>query len=136
MSSRKRLTWRTVREASDSPFLCASSSSSTTIGRYTSCSSKRKIAVGSCISTLVSSTNSRRPSRGRVHSRGSVVVPVEGPESERLRRFKNFLRVAGHLHLAPLTPQHACGVDQKCTALDSQILPAIKTLLLDDIERL
>ena len=32
-SSRKRLTWRTLREASDRPFLLASSSSSTTMGR-------------------------------------------------------------------------------------------------------
>src|SRR5574343_1145710 len=40
------------------PFLWLSSSSSVIMGRYTSCSSKRNSDVGSCISTLVSSTNS------------------------------------------------------------------------------
>ena len=51
----KRLTWRALRAVSDVPFFAASSSSSTVIGRNTSCSSKRNSAVGSCISTFVSS---------------------------------------------------------------------------------
>ena len=42
---------------SEMPFLCPSSSSSVIMGRYTSCSSKRNNEVGSCIRTLVSSTN-------------------------------------------------------------------------------
>src|SRR5690349_13081996 len=58
ISSRKRLAWRALRETSLMPFLWSSSSSSTTIGRNTSCSSKRKRLVGSCISTFVSSTKS------------------------------------------------------------------------------
>src|ERR1700756_3152459 len=91
MSSRKRLTWRTLREASESPFLCASSSSSTTIGRYTSCSSKRKIAVGSCINTLVSSTNNRRPERERGFTSRDSPEAAVGPGSETPRCFKCFL---------------------------------------------
>src|SRR5579863_318982 len=113
MSSRKRLTWRTLREASDKPFLCASSSSSTTIGRYTSCSSKRKMAVGSCISTLVSRMNRRLPVRDLpLISRDSPEAAV-GPGSETLRCFKDFLRVTGNLHLAPLLPQPAGAVQQE-----------------------
>ena len=52
----KRLTWRALRLASEVPFLPLSSSSMTCIGRKTSCSSNRNSAVGSCISTFVSST--------------------------------------------------------------------------------
>src|SRR5262249_29659489 len=96
--------------------------------------------VGSCMRTLVSSTKSRWPSRGRAFwSRGSLAVtvddPVEGPFSERLRRFKYFLRVTGDLHLAPLLAQHTGAVDQERAALDAQILPAIQSLLFDDIEQ-
>src|SRR3546814_5521738 len=57
----KRLTWRALRLASDVPFLPLSSSSITCIGRNTSCSSNLNSAVGSCISTLVSSTWMRLP---------------------------------------------------------------------------
>src|SRR6516165_628917 len=136
MSSRKRLTWRTLREASDSPFLCASSSSSTTIGKYTSCSSKRKIAVGSCISTLVSSTNRRRPVRDLLFiSRASPEAAV-GPPSYTLRCFKHFLRVTGNLHLAPLLRQPAGAVQQKSAALHPQILSAVEAFLFYDIEQL
>src|ERR1700744_1998277 len=79
--------------------------------------------VGSCMSTFVSSTNSRRPSRGR-------------PGSERLRCFKYFLRVARNFHLAPLAPQDASVIQQKRAALDAQVLLTVETLLLDDIEQL
>ncbi len=71
-SSRKRLTWRTLRAASDRPFLPASSSSSTVIGMKMSCSSNRKIAVGSCISTLVSRTNMRRWAVGFFDGKGGL----------------------------------------------------------------
>ena len=67
-----RLTSRTLRAISETPFLAASISSSTAIGRYTSCAPNRNRAVGSCMSTLVSSTNRRasparplRPGRAR-----------------------------------------------------------------------
>ena len=59
-----------------------------------------------------------------------------GPGSERLRCFKHFLRVPRNLHFSPLLPQHSLGVDQEGTALDADILPAIHTFLLDDIEQL
>src|SRR5262245_38281414 len=99
-----------------------------------SCSSNRKIAVGSCISTLVSSTNSRRVAGTRVLLRISAPA-VPGPGSERLRRFKHFLRVPVHLHLAPLVPQHSCRIEQERTAFDPQILAAVQALFLDDIEQ-
>src|SRR5580658_898917 len=135
MSSRKRLTWRTLRAASDSPFLWASSSSSTTIGRYTSCSSKRKIAVGSCISTLVSSTNRRRPARDLPFTSRASPEAAVGPGSETLRCFKYCLRVTGYLHLAPLLLQATAAVQQEGAALDSQILSAVQAFLFDDIEQ-
>ena len=46
-----------LRATSVTPFLLLSSSSSTIIGKKMSCSSNRNNEVGSCISTLVSSTN-------------------------------------------------------------------------------
>src|SRR2546422_5715461 len=58
ISSRKRLACRALRETSERPRLCWSSSSSVAIGRYRSCSSKRNRLVGACISTLGSRTNS------------------------------------------------------------------------------
>ena len=86
---------------SDRPFLPASSSSSTTIGRKMSCSSKRKIAAGSCISTLVSSTNR------------AAGAPSGGPDSFSVRAFRVRARPRGpprrarHLDLAPLAAQDA-----------------------------
>src|SRR6516164_861087 len=136
MSSRKRLTCRTLREASDSPFLCASSSSSTTIGRYTSCSSKRKIDVGSCISTLVSSTNSRRPARDRTFNSRDSPEPAVGPGSLTLRCFKDFLRVTRNLYLAPLPLQAPRAIQQESAALYPQVFSAVKAFLPDDIEQL
>src|SRR5581483_9845723 len=89
--------------------------------------------------TLVSSTNSRCPFRARaLWSRGSLAVtvddPAEGPASERLRRFKYFLRVTGDFHLAPFLAQHTGAIDQERAPFDAQVLPAIQTLLFDDIE--
>src|SRR4029077_1863698 len=135
MSSRKRLTWRTLREASDRPFLCASSSSSTTIGRYTSCSSKRKIAVGSWISTFVSSTTSRRPARGRLFSARASPEAAVGPGSDTPRCFKHCLRVTGNLYLAPLLPQPPAAVEQEGAALDAEILSAVQAFRFYDVEQ-
>src|SRR6185312_8444971 len=91
------------------------------------------MAVGSCINTLVSSTNRRRPSRGRARVSACALA---GPGSERLRCFKHFLRVSRNLHLAPFLPQHAFGVEEEGAALDAEILAAIEALLPDDIEQL
>src|SRR5688500_7481954 len=136
MSSRKRLTWRTLRDASERPFLWASSSSSTTIGRYTSCSSKRKIAVGSCMSTFVSITKRRRWVAGRATARSSPAeVPTALPESERLRRFKYFLRVTVHFHFPPLAPQHSAAVDEKRAAHDAEHFATIHVLFVYDVEQ-
>src|SRR3569833_2816974 len=93
------------------------------------------------MSTLVSSTNNRRPSRGLVlisrESPGAVFVrALAGPGSERLRCFKNFLRMARNFHLAPFAPQDASAIQQKRAALDPHVLPTVQTLLLDDIEQL
>ena len=91
-SSRKRLTWRTLRADSDRPFLPASSSSSTPIGRKMSCSSKRNMAAGSCISTFVSSTNARRAPFGgpvlqhrRQSSRAAARTSAAWPLTRTLR---------------------------------------------------
>src|SRR5581483_12299116 len=89
------------------------------------------------MSTFVSSTNSRRPSRGLAFtSRGSPTIAVPEPGSERLRRFKNFLRVTWHLYLTPFVAQYALLIEQESAALDAEILFPIQTLLLDDIEEL
>src|SRR5690606_38945610 len=99
-----------------------------------SCSSNRKMAVGSCISTLVSSTNRRR----WLWATGFGAAPAlaaAGPGSERLRRFKHFLRVPVHFHLAPLAPQDALGVDEERAAFDTHELAPVETLLADDVEQ-
>ena len=78
-ASSERLTCRAFRATSDMPFLWSSSSSSVIIGRYTSCSSKRKSAVGSCMRTLVSSTNIFTASPcTRFRGRGSNIVITAG----------------------------------------------------------
>src|SRR6266403_6051461 len=65
-ASSERLACRALRATSDRPFLWPSNSSSVIIGRKMLCSSKRNRLVGSCINTLVSSTNSLgRPLAGR-----------------------------------------------------------------------
>src|SRR5277367_1164834 len=100
-----------------------------------SCSSNRKMAVGSCISTFVSSTNRRRPSRDLTFmSRGSLEGAAPEPGSERLRRFKYFLRVTRDFHLAPLLSERALTVQEEGAALDAKIFLTVKTLLFDDIE--
>src|SRR3989344_1419927 len=76
-ASSVRLAWRPLRATSVMPFLWPSSSSSTIIGRKMSCSSKRKRLVGSCRSTLVSSTKSLVGPCG-ADLRVRVVVAVGG----------------------------------------------------------
>src|SRR5687767_9653976 len=100
-----------------------------------SCSSKRKIAVGSCISTFVSSTKRRRWMAGRVAGFCATAVPVAAPDSERLRRFKDFLRVTVHLHLAPLLAQDAFGIEQERAALDAHEFPTIHAFFADHVEQ-
>src|SRR5690606_2666949 len=152
-SSRKRLTCRTLRAASDKPFLPASSSSSTTIGMYTSCSSKRKIAVGSCISTFVSSTKMRRCVRSReARARlGSGALPLgisvaadgeskESEESFTCLQFghcgEHFVGVPGYLYLAPFAPQDAPLVDEERAAFDAHVLAPVHALFLVHVDQL
>src|SRR3954464_12550181 len=104
------------------------------MGRNTSCSSKRNIAVGSCMSTFVSSTKSRRCAWLFAGSRSPFAAP-EGEGSERLRRFKNFLHVAGHLHAAPFALKYALSIDQKSTAIDTHVLAPVEGLFTDDVEQ-
>src|ERR1700733_14458698 len=93
--------------------------------------------VGSCMSTFVSSTNSRWPSRGLVFmSRGSLDAAAPGPGSERLRRFKYFLRVTRDFHLAPLLSKHTLAVQKEGAALNTKIFLAVEALLFDDVEEL
>ncbi len=69
-------------------------------------------------------------------SRGSLDAAAPGPGSERLRRFKNFLRVTRDFHLAPLLSEHALAVQEEGAALDAKIFLTVKTLLFDDVEEL
>src|SRR5262247_1927262 len=90
-----------------------------------SCSSKRNTAAGSCISTLVSSTNARRaPFAGRFFSIGSDFS----------RGFEHLGRVPLDPHLAPLAAQGARGVDQEGAPLDSHHPAAVHVLLPPDAE--
>ena len=78
-ASIERLACRALRATSVMPFLLLSNSSSVTIGRKMSCSSKRNNEVGSCISTLVSSTKRRGR---RVLPPGSSDVARTRPERD------------------------------------------------------
>src|SRR5581483_7459298 len=139
-SSRKRLTWRALRETSLVPFLAASSSSSTTIGMNRSCSSKRNRALGSCISTLVSRTKifffiesgsgERRQSRPAGGEPAGLREQREErvQRSEGLHRFQHGGRVALGRNLAPFLPQHALGVEQEGAAVDAHVLAAVHAL--------
>jgi len=99
MSSRKRLTWRTLREA-PTGLLVRIELLEHHHRTYTSCSSKRKIAVGSCISTLVSSTNSR-PVRERASF--PVTRPKRRGPVHKRRAASRLPRMTG-----TLTLRHAC----------------------------
>src|ERR1700729_1709004 len=101
-----------------------------------SCSSKRNIEVGSCISTLVSRTNRRRMTRSALAAPVTVVPGATGGCcSERLRRFKYFLHVSVYLYLAPFTPQDTRRIDQEGAAFDSHVLAPVQGLLLDHIKQ-
>src|ERR1700688_4178529 len=93
------------------------------------------MAVGSCISTLVSSTNRRRAARGAA-SRVISLPAAAGPGSERLRRFKDFLRVTRDLDLAPFAPQHAGAIQKERTAHDTEVFAAVHALLVNHVEEL
>src|SRR5665213_3251986 len=102
-----------------------------------SCSSKRNIEVGSCISTLVSRTKRRRVTRSvGVVPVTAVPDPSGDCSSQGLRRFKYFLHVTLHLHLAPFAPQVALRIKQEGAALDSQVLASVKGFFLDHSEQL
>src|SRR5580704_3762619 len=87
------------------------------------------------MSTLVSSTKSRRRFCGCA-SRGMSLPAAAGPGSDRLRRFKYFLRVTGDLHIAPLAPQHSGGIEQKSAAHDAEELAPVHALFAQHVEQL
>src|ERR1700689_2611963 len=115
ISSRKRLAWRALRDTSDNPFLLLSSSSRVAIGRKISCSSNRYRLVGSCIRTLVSSTNSLVSCREepRVLVVGMTEVESRSGESECFNKIEYLLRVAWNFHTAPFMAQHPFGIDDE-----------------------
>src|SRR5688572_4985213 len=139
MSSRKRLTWRALRDTSDVPFLAASSSSSTTIGMNKSCSSKRNRLVGSCISTFVSRTKIFFFMRAGTRTGASPALlggGKAGRGSEGFRRLEDFLGVALDLHRAPFARELAGGVEQERAAVHAHVFLAVHALFADHVERL
>src|SRR5450755_864014 len=97
-----------------------------------SCSSKRNRLVGSCMSTLVSSTNSLTLDGRRVTTEAGLrwVMSLLGRGQtrklvQRLYEFEHFLGVAGHLDAAPFARQLAAAVNHEGAALDAAHLAAI-----------
>src|SRR5690625_7129135 len=125
----KRLTWRTLRDTSDRPFLARSSSSSTIMGKKMSCSAKRNSAVGSCMSTLVS----RMYRRGR-SAMGGAPGNVLGRSGQLAHGLEHVFDVAGHAHLAPFAHQPAVFVEQKGAAFYAAHLAVEHVLVLHDAE--
>src|SRR3972149_512286 len=142
ISSMERLAWRALRATSDMPFLLLSSSSSVFIGTKMSCSSNRNRLAGSCISTLVSSTNSLvRVWRASRRARRGLALTVAlsawaGGDSERLNKVEYLLGMAGNLDAAPLAADCAPGVEHERAALDAAHLLAVHLLHLDHAELL
>src|SRR6185369_4840347 len=137
-SSSMRDVWRALRAISDMPFLWLSSSSRVMMGRKTSCSSKRKRQLGSCISTLVSRT------KILVTAGFLVAAGLRGMEwafgwgGGRLKGFdeiEHFLGVAGDLHPAPFAAQYAAAVDDEGAAFDAAHLLAVHVLHFHDAEQ-
>src|SRR5688572_12560092 len=62
--------------------------------------------------------------------------PLASVHLQLARRFEYFLCVPEHFHLAPLSAQHAVGIDEESAAFDTQIFSAVKALFPDDIEEL
>src|SRR6266581_2181723 len=97
-----------------------------------SCSSKRNRLVGSCISTLVSRTNSLVVALAGLCLDFIAVVGVV--RSEGLDGIEDLGGVAGNLDAAPFAPKQALPVDEEGAALDAADLLAIQVLHLDDGE--
>src|SRR5688572_11141278 len=92
-----------------------------------SCSSKRNTAAGSCIRTLVSSTNARcAPLSGRFFSIGSE-LPCRG---------QHFRGVPLDANLAPFAADRAFRVDQERAALDPHRPAPVHVLQLPGAEQL
>src|SRR5689334_7479650 len=103
-----------------------------------SCSSKRNRLVGSCISTLVSRTNSLVVTSALwrlAFIEWGRSLEVGWGRSERLGGCEHFGRVAGHLDAAPFAAHRALVVDQESAALDAPYLLAVQVLHLDDGEQ-
>src|SRR5437764_1126575 len=125
------------------PFLLLSSSSRIAIGMNTSCSSKRKRLVGSCMSTFVSSTKSLVEEGKRATLDAGLRWIMNLPDvviySSRLQCFDEFehlLRMSGDFHAAPLAPHGAVGADHEGTAFDPAHFFTIHVFHLDDTEKL
>src|SRR5258706_4542825 len=109
-----------------------------------SCSSKRNRLVGSCMSTLVSSTKNLMLAGRRVTAEAGLrwVMALLGRGGSRLRGFQRFheleslLYVAGHFHAAPLARKLATRIEGERAALDAAHLAAVHVLHLDDAEEL
>src|SRR5688572_30093375 len=118
------------------PRLPASSSSRTIIGMKMSCSSKRKIDDGSCMSTLVSRTKMRCCADGFFF--GGNVGLRSTATAARWSEFAGGVEdgrgVSRDLYLAPFTAQDAILVEQKCAALHTHEFPAVHALLTDHVE--
>src|SRR5574340_1432070 len=83
--------------------------------------------LGSCISTLVSSTYRRRSPMDFL-ARAAVL-------SKRFDGIQHLLCMSFDADLAPLAAQHALGIDQEGAAFDAHEFSAIKALLLDDVKQ-
>src|SRR6266581_1014282 len=143
MSSRKRLAWRALRAISEMPLLLLSSSSRVMIGRNTSCSSNRNRLVGSCISTLVSRTNSfvvddRDCARERREGTDLREASAAEPAccSDGFNKFEHLLGVTGNFDSAPFAPENAVAVEHKGAAFDAADLLAVHVLHLHHAELL
>src|SRR5476649_2065818 len=107
------------------------------IGRNTSCSSKRNRLVGSCINTLVSSTNSfvsdlpeseralRLVTGGSSAFSSNAALLLEG-----FNKIEHLLHMTGNLDAAPLAPDDTLAVDDEGAALNAAHLFAIHVLHL------
>src|SRR5208282_1186502 len=84
----------------------------------------------------------RAPRNGRSRSdhasaRSCPARTAGAPSSTRsqgLGRRQYLLRVAVHLHAAPLAPEHARSVEQERAALDAEHLATVHVLLADHVE--
>src|SRR5688572_3469084 len=105
-----------------------------------SCSSKRKRHVGSCMRTLVSSTNSFVLEEGKRATldealRWIMNLPVRGL-LQCLYEFEHLLHVSGYFDAPPLSSHDAVRIDHERAAFDAPDFFAVHVFHLDDVEEL